>query len=252
MAENGVRVFDCFTFYNEISMLKLRLAELEGKVDQFILVEAGETFSGLKKENVFKNNRNLFSANIHAVSVDKLEGDGAWQRESWQRELFRVGLQEAGARDHDIVIISDVDEIIDSNCMDQISRITIPVNIHQEMYYYDLRCKMNVHWTKAKAIRYWDFKHAPSIDRIRMSHFPQTISPGGWHFSYFGNAEWIMQKIRSFSHQEYNNPQFVNKEKIDKAIEQGIDLFDRGIDFQVVPIQENKYLPKNYEILLRG
>ena len=33
-------VYDCFTFYNELDLLEIRLNVLEGVVDRFVLVES--------------------------------------------------------------------------------------------------------------------------------------------------------------------------------------------------------------------
>jgi hypothetical protein len=38
-------IYDCFTFFNELELLELRLHELAGVVDKFVLVEATQTHS---------------------------------------------------------------------------------------------------------------------------------------------------------------------------------------------------------------
>jgi len=47
-------------FYNEIEILDIRLNELNPYVDYFVIVEAQETHSGLRKELVFEKNKHLF------------------------------------------------------------------------------------------------------------------------------------------------------------------------------------------------
>ena len=44
-----MKIFDCFTYYNEEQVLKLRLEELGDFVDFFLIVEASETFTGKPK-----------------------------------------------------------------------------------------------------------------------------------------------------------------------------------------------------------
>jgi len=39
-------IYDCFTFYNELEILKIRLHELSGVVDKFVIVESNKTFQG--------------------------------------------------------------------------------------------------------------------------------------------------------------------------------------------------------------
>ena len=38
-----MRIYDCFTFYNEFELLELRLESLHDFVDYFIIVEADKT-----------------------------------------------------------------------------------------------------------------------------------------------------------------------------------------------------------------
>lgn len=71
-----LKIYDCFTFFNEIELLKIRFEELYNVVDKFVLVEATQTFTGEPKELFFLKNKNLFSKYedkiIHVV-VDDLE-----------------------------------------------------------------------------------------------------------------------------------------------------------------------------------
>lgn len=46
------KIFDCFVFNNENDLLKIRLNILNKFVDYFIIVEAGETHSGIKKNSI--------------------------------------------------------------------------------------------------------------------------------------------------------------------------------------------------------
>ena len=48
MSEN--KLIDCFTFFNEKELLEFRIKLLYDKVDKFVITEANETHSGLKKK----------------------------------------------------------------------------------------------------------------------------------------------------------------------------------------------------------
>jgi beta-1,4-mannosyl-glycoprotein beta-1,4-N-acetylglucosaminyltransferase len=39
------RVFDCFTFFNELDLLRLRTTLLRDVVDYFVIVESNKTFT---------------------------------------------------------------------------------------------------------------------------------------------------------------------------------------------------------------
>ena len=106
-------VWDCFTFFNELDILELRLAELDPVVDRFVVAEATRTFSNEPKPLHFADNRQRFSRwlpKITHVIIDDLPAEGdAWDREAFQRNTVARGLGDA--RPDDVIMISDVDEI---------------------------------------------------------------------------------------------------------------------------------------------
>ena len=60
MINKHFKIFDCFTFYNEIEMLHVRLEELYDFVDYFILCEAPLTFRGKTKNLFYEENKKMF------------------------------------------------------------------------------------------------------------------------------------------------------------------------------------------------
>ncbi|MGN1154116.1 MAG: hypothetical protein ACI4S3_08810 [Candidatus Gastranaerophilaceae bacterium] len=51
--------------------------------------------------------------------------------------------------------------------------------------------------------------------KIRMCpNSDNIITDGGWHFSYLGGIDSIVNKIKSFSHQEYNKAKYLDKTHI--------------------------------------
>ena len=61
----------------------------------------------------------------------------------------------------------------------------------------------------------------------------------------------LKNKLQSFSHQEYNKDQYNNPESILKAMESGTDLFGRTAEeLQTVEVEDNDYLPMQYEMLM--
>ena len=48
-----MKVVDCFTFYNELDLLEMRLEEMYDIVDNFVIVEATKTFVGKEKKIIF-------------------------------------------------------------------------------------------------------------------------------------------------------------------------------------------------------
>lgn len=70
------RIYDCFTFFNELDLLELRLNELASVVDYFVIAEATHTFTGKPKPLHFKENAARFEAFlpriIHIIVEDFL------------------------------------------------------------------------------------------------------------------------------------------------------------------------------------
>ena len=54
------KIIDCFTFYNELKILKFRLEYLYDHVDYFILVEGTLSHAGKPKELFYQNNKDQF------------------------------------------------------------------------------------------------------------------------------------------------------------------------------------------------
>ena len=75
----------------------------------------------------------------------------------------------------------------------------------------------------------------------------QLISNGGWHFSFLKSPDSIKNKIISYSHQEYNKEKFTDTDLIKRRISSGVDLFDRGIKYKKIDIDETfpEYIYKN-------
>jgi len=81
-------------------------------------------------------------------------------------------------------------------------------------------------WSGPKSCSYKTLKNI-SLNSLRQNKYTtNTIHNGGWHFSFMGGEEKIIEKIESYAHQEYNRPHFKNN--IGNNIKNNIDPFFRG------------------------
>ena len=55
-----MRVFDCFTFFNELELLEFRFSILYDHVDHFVIAEANKTHTGKDKEFILEKNQDKF------------------------------------------------------------------------------------------------------------------------------------------------------------------------------------------------
>jgi len=255
-----MKIIDCFMFYNELNMLNLRLHELYDVVDYFVLVESTKTFTYNDKKLYFddvKDKYKRFLNKIIYVLVDDMpDGRDNWGRETHQRNSIMKGLARLQLNDDDYIIISDVDEIPDKNRIkelrsNQVSYQT-PVRLFQDFYYYNINCKSDKLCTTATLLRKKCLDKYSSIDSMIRNRLPETPDKWGWHFSYFGDISFIINKIKSFSHSEYDLPQFTNPDDIFKKIIECKDLFDRDVPnhrFYFIDEKDNDYLPEQYKLL---
>jgi hypothetical protein len=221
------KVYDCFTFFNELELLEVRLNELNDVVDKFVLVEMNETFQGGKKPLIFKENQHKFQKFIDKIiyiGVDNpIDTKDPWKKEAFQRNQIIRGLSEC--TDDDIILISDVDEIVHHNTIAKISnalKYHEVVRCQQRMFRYFLNMEESM-WTGTFACHFnylknWD------IDTLRKSyiHFlPPPISNNyidikntGWHFTSMGGVARFVTKIESFSHTPANSPGLENMQYV--------------------------------------
>ena len=110
-----MRIYDCFTFYNEFELLELRLESLWDVVDRFVIVESNKTFTNKPKEYNFiarqNDYRKYFPKIRYVVENDRVpyNGTGDWSIEINQRNAIMRGIQDA--QPDDLIFISDLDEI---------------------------------------------------------------------------------------------------------------------------------------------
>lgn len=267
-------IYDCFTFFNELDLLEIRLNILAEHVDRFVLVEANRTHTGITKPFFFEANRTRFTAfldKIVHIKVDDLpdlesgqEGKFGhrWILENYQRDAILRGLENC--HEDDIVLISDVDEIPNPEAIAKYRKGIC--SLEQKFMYYFLnnRSLKEPIWNKARICTYADLRHPGQALR---SHDPYAFSApgrptylrfckakpirdGGWHFSYCGGVESILQKRRSIVEQRFNTEDNMRPEKVLEAIQHGQDILGRpGFCFRSEPIDASfpRYILENQE-----
>lgn len=260
-------IIDCFTFYNELEMLKFRLKELNDVVDYFVIVEADHTQKADKKELFFKKNKKLYSKYlnkiIHIVVTDMPNTKNSWDNENHQRRCIDRGIKQLNLSDGDVILITDLDEIPDSDTLKKIKSNEIIVDdlyaLIQDFYYYNLNTKRTVKWPLAKIINHASYvkKYNSNCQKIRMKkNKAKRIEKGGWHFSYFGSADIIKNKINSIIEgkslwKKMHKKDSISLDVIEDKIKNKSDLYNRKKkDLNHIEIKDNNYLPNNYKMLL--
>jgi beta-1,4-mannosyl-glycoprotein beta-1,4-N-acetylglucosaminyltransferase len=255
-----MKMIDCVMFFNEVDLLEFRLKLLDSHVDKFVIAESNITHSGKPKSYHFEENSTRFGPWIHKIeyiqinqTTDGLDFDqdersynpesGAFKLENAHRNA--LSFVSSIADDDDLVLISDLDEIPNPRVFKKKWVEPGPVALSMLLHYYYLNCQ------SAGAERWWNgtvvctgrqFKQTTPQQLRNNRDSYKSVENGGWHFSYLGGVEKIKNKIRSFAHTEFNREEYLDDAQIQKALEEGRDIYHRpGIFYKFVSVY---YYPK--------
>lgn len=248
-------IYDCFTFFNELDLLEIRLNILNDVVDKFVLVESTKTYSGQEKELFFKNNKSRFSKFsdkiIHIVVDDmpempKVKNGDYWELEYFQRNAITRGLKNC--KNEDIILISDLDEIPNPDKILKYKDYPGIKVFKQKMFVYYLN-NLDLKepcWANAKMLNYAEFIKNGSNPQKTRALKGNLIDNGGWHFTYVGGAEKVAQKIKSFTHvlQEKTINEYADINKVKERIDKGEFLYDEKSGKRFAGIKIDKSFPK--------
>jgi beta-1,4-mannosyl-glycoprotein beta-1,4-N-acetylglucosaminyltransferase len=242
-----MEIIDTFHFNNEIELLDLRVHILEDIVDKFIVKEADETFTRNPKKCLaaLYDHPKVFT---HKVELP----DGTpWERDTYQKTA-KVNLDEFGISSDALIMMSDVDEM---PSVEAIHRMTTELK-------YGMLCRfmqrpfqrfLNVEqigqpWSGTRVclastyhlLNDGNFSH----------HMPAySIGKGGWHWSFLGDTEMIIDKIKSYGHTQFNTPETIRL--IDERVANSQDVLGRTFRFRTVDIDETYpvYIRENQDKL---
>lgn len=246
--------FDCTMFFDELDMLATRMHILNPVVDHFVVCEAAETHSGQPKPYYLQraidhsNRFNPFLDKLIYVKVDDLTGAGlnSWEREYFQRSCIAQGLSDA--RPYDLVIVADCDEIPNPDTIKTLIESNASgAKLEMSMYYYDLNHRTNEGWAIG-ALRWIIEKEPNNIRRLAGHDWAPQIWNAGWHFSYFGGAQAIVEKVDAFMHHN-DVARDIPRDTawIKQHIDAGQDLYARPMQIEQVPLSDDlpQYIKDN-------
>jgi beta-1,4-mannosyl-glycoprotein beta-1,4-N-acetylglucosaminyltransferase len=260
-----MKIFDCFMYHNEDTILDLRLNYLNEFVDYFVIVESIYNHKGEKKKLnfdiqkylKFKNKiryliLNELPLNIETVNNSDSEGEksrkyilNGYKRDHFQRNYIKKGIEDGSSED--IILISDIDEIpnLKEINFDSIKNKLILFN--QKMCYYKFNLyQKNYNWVGSRACKkknllspQWlrDIKAKPySFWRLDVLFSNKKyidiffVENGGWHFSYLNTPQLIDEKLRSYAHhREYELNSLTNLE-IETRIKNRQSIYNLNLD----------------------
>ena len=241
-----MKIYDCFPFYDELMLLEIRLKELAPVVDKFVLVEATHTHSGKPKPLYYdevKDNEVFgpFKDKITHIIYDLPMLPDRFANDRNQRNHIAFGLHHFAKTD-DIVIVSDLDEIIDHRAVLAMERFKCPTRLEMKLFYYYFNCQADQNWLYPAFCRWSDYQTA---DGLRLGQNFVCIANAGWHFSYLVPPDRIPKKLEAFAHAEYDTDYFKDEERLKKCVDANEDIFERGMKFTIEPLDAPKCVMEN-------
>lgn len=223
-------IFDCFTFFNELDLLEVRLRELAPAVDAFVLVEATRTHAGAPKRLFFDEAKQRFAEFLpkirHVIVDDMPVSEDPWVLENHQRRAILRGLPTQ-IRADDIVIVSDTDEILRRSVVaalpampHQVFGFRLPLSYFRFNYRHTFPPVLWAVAVRGQLLTRYDpqqvrdsrFWLSQQEEQGSLPAYATVIADGGWHFSYLGNDEHVANKIRNYAHHvEANVPRIMDR-----------------------------------------
>lgn len=267
----NAEIYDCFTFFNELDLLKVRFEELYDSVDHFVIVESPISFTGKKKPLYFAENSEKFEKykdKVIYIVIDhfpNLTGDQEkdhWTREQFSRNTILKGLEDC--KDDDVIFISDLDEIPSASAIPKITQYLAKLEglnekhkskIKDDQLICDLQMRLFMYqmnrenfmgwWGGSKAAPYRIVKKLTpwGIKLYHHTGHPHKIENAGWHFNTMGGKEKALYKWLN------TGPLYSNEEALNE-LGRREDLLEKSFQGQIryntIPVPIDDGFPRYF------
>ena len=252
-----MKIFDCFSYWDENLLLELRFNLLNDHVDHFVIVESDKTWQNNSKKLKFDINKfSQFKKKIIYVPVtDMPDGPNPWTREHYQRNCIARGL--INADENDLIIISDIDEFPNPKKISEFdSKLKFAAFKQKHFYYkFNMLNKNDPFWIGSRVcvkkylkspqwLRGLKFKKRPfwRIDKLKLNNI---IEHGGWHFCNLKTPKNLLYKYQNmcetndeFIFKNKIDEKYLNEEEISKNIREGKDIMGREDVYEKIDLDE--------------
>jgi len=280
------KIFCASSFFNELDILELKFEILDPIVDYFIISESELTFNGDPKPLYFELNKkryekfhnkiilqtvydypnksgmipnDVYKGDVYNLIVDRTN-QGGWfphdylpyLRDTWSKEVLIRPIYNL-AKPQDIIILGDVDEIPNPKMLKYIIDnfdAEYVYNLEQKWYNYYFNCLKSELWMGNIILSFENFLKVGMCE-LKMRRRGFIVQDGGWHFSYCGKKDLILEKLQSGQEHTWNVKSFIDNldNSINNCFTCGHDLHLWPSSFKLVSLDETypEYLLKNQE-----
>ncbi|KAG5187732.1 glycosyl transferase [Tribonema minus] len=246
--------------YNGEPSLQLRLELLGDVVDEFLVVEAATTFSGLAKPFLYTDRHaSVLEPYRHKLTVmivdsfpEPPEDDLkrllprywtsedsvlSWFREQHQRDLIAPYVTDKYKDQPFVLLVCDADEIPQPHVVQHMRRspelyhtLETPTALQMSMFFYNFKWLRDHPWMSAFAVNNRGLRAIHGQLSVTRQQPIQYIPAAGWHLSYFTNAIDIARKLKSFSHTEFSGDSYTDLAMVQKCLKEGCNMLMPGPD----------------------
>lgn len=259
-----MKIYSFSIFFNEQDIFDIRYQTGKDWIDEIHVLEANYTFRKDAKPYIFNGGVYNSQVKYHQLNAEKLFiknntwgklklaykrflpsfyqriiSHPSWYNEKVQR--FHLGKFVPDIADDDILIFSDLDEILIPDMIDELIKATqkygiITVKMHFTMFYFNL---ISINWPGPKDYSHRVFlmtgkyykQHRINYDKLRKSGENNRITNeiycfpeiAGFHHSWLGNEEAVAKKLSSYSHIKEHED--TSESFIHRCIKEGVSLF---------------------------
>lgn len=233
-------IWDCYLYNGESSLQKIRVKEFEHLLPlkktmevRHVAIESNFTFTGIEKP--FRMTlQEIEEYGIEWFPLNDKPFDDPWKNEARQRNFIKTALISLGVQDDDIVIISDCDEIVRAYAVQHYRPEYGLVALQMDIYYFFLNTIADHEQWRIPKIMTWDYLKSRTPEEVRRSGYNLALVSAGWHYGYAGGINTVLEKFKSFAHQDKAVQQFAKQELLEGKIERAESLWgDNKMD--IVP-----------------
>ncbi|TWU47532.1 Glycosyltransferase family 17 [Rubripirellula tenax] len=207
------KLIDCFLYNDEVEILEIRIRLLSDVVDRFVVVVAEETFTGRKKAIAFPEDNPVVVSvrdRIDLVTIPKLVGKTAYQKENYSRNQIAKGLTRLSQTD--LILVSDLDEIPRPSILEKLKSgpdFQGVKTLELDYFNFKLNYKMfhgtEVLWPGPTVCLLRNLSTPQAMRNVRWTaaQVPATrITDAGWHFSFITAHADLTEKLADYIHRE--------------------------------------------------
>ena len=260
-----MKIYDCFTYFDEKMLLNFRLNYLNNYVDKFVISEANYTHSGKpKKLNFNINDYPNFKDKIiyipvitkpkglHRVNCKKNDHEtnsklisNGYLRENFQRDQLQKGLQDANPNDY--IIISDLDEIpnLESINIQNIKEKIIFFKQKFLFYKFNLfyknrswygsrACKkrflLSPQWLRNAKSKQYSIFRLDILFSNKKYNSVFFVEDGGWHFTNLKTPKEIYYKFSNYLHHREFEHSNLSIKDINHMVKRNISIYNHEVE----------------------